>query len=292
MLPCQAGIVLMNRTHACHQNLQRSPDQRQPWMYLPLIYHSDIRTSAATKDEFRIGVDDAIILPMVVIAFLAKTLFQAAFFIMAFASAFVLALLLRVVTSLLLVAVTAGDGMAWLIKQLADLPQLSEAKRKASRDLMDRRWSGLRQRLSREAVAMTTQNVLQRGISWVFASFGALSPRAALLVIAGVMLWLPLSAAISITMHAALLANAALLPAWTQLLHPVATIIAKSKLLVLTAYPAAWPQAKKHAWVQAALRRMDRIVALDSIRKTAHRYQQTKQAFAQASDVGLRARIK
>ena len=47
-------------------------------------------------------VDDAIILPMVVIAFLAKTLFQAAFFIMAFASAFVLALLLRVVTSVLL----------------------------------------------------------------------------------------------------------------------------------------------------------------------------------------------
>ena len=254
-------------------------------MDLPLIYNSDIRTPAATKDQFRIGVDDAIILPMVVIAFLARTLFQAVFFIMAFASAFVFALLLRVVTSLLLVAVTAGDGMAWLIKQLADLPQLSEAKRKASRDLMDRRWSGLRQRLSREAVAMTTQNVLQRGISWVFESFGALSPRAALLVIAGVMLWLPLSAAISITMHAALLANAALLPAWTQLLHPVATIIAKSKLLVLAAYPAAWPQAKKHAWVQAALRRMDCIVALDSIRKAAHRYQQTKQAFAQISEV-------
>jgi hypothetical protein len=190
------------------------------------------------------------------------------------------------------VAATAGDGMVWLGKRLADLPQLSGAKRKALGDLVDRRWSGLRHRLSHEAVAVTMQRVLQRAISWVLESFGALSPRAALLVIAGVTLWLPLSAAISIAMHAALLANAGLLPVWTQLLHPVATIIAKSKLLVLPAYPAAWPQAKKHVWVQAALRCMDRIVALESIRKTAHRYQQTKQVFAQASDVGLRARIK
>jgi len=260
-------------------------------MYLPLIYHSDIRTPAATRDQFRIGVDDAIILPMVMIAFLAKTLLRAVFFIVALASAFVLALLFRVVTSVLFVAATAGDGMVWLSKRLADLPPLSGAKGKALGGLVERR-CGLRQRLSHEAVAVTTQRVLQRGISWVLESFGALSPRAALLVVAGVTLWLPLSAAISIAMHAALLANAALLPAWTQLLHPVATIIAKSKLLVLPAYPAAWPQAKKHAWVQAALRCMDRIVALDSIRKTLHRYQQTKQAFAQASDVGLRARIK
>jgi len=229
---------------------------------------------------------------MVGIAFLASTLVQTAFFILALASALVFALLLRVVTSLLLVAATAGDAIAWLIKRLADLPQLSQAKRKALCDLVDRGWPSLRQRLSHEAVVMTTKSLLQRAISWVLQSFRALSPGAALLVVVGVMVWLPLSAAISIAMHAVLLANAAWLPAWTQLLHPVATIIAKSKLLVLAAYPAAWPQARKHAWVQAALRCMDRIVALTSMRKTAHRYRQTKQAFAQVSDHGLRARIK
>jgi hypothetical protein len=122
--------------------------------------------------------------------------------------------------------------------------------------------------------------------------FGALSPRAALLIIVAATLWLPLSAALSLAMHAALLANAALLPAWAQLLHPVATIIAKSKLLVLPVYPAAWPQAKKHAWVQAALRRLDRVASLDGIRKTAHRYRQTKQVFAQAADFALRATMK
>jgi hypothetical protein len=261
-------------------------------MHLPLIYPSDIRTPAARRDQFRIGADDAIILPIVVIAFLARTLFLAVLFIMAIASAFAFDLFLRVVTSLLLVAATAGDGLVWLIKRLADLPQLSGPKRKLLRDLVDRRWSGPRQRLSLDFVATTTQDVLQRGISSVVESFGALSPRAALLIILAVTLWLPLSAAISLGMHAALLAHAALLPAWTQLLHPVATIIAKSKLLVLAVYPAAWPQAKRHVLVQAALRCVDCLAARGSLRKTAQRYQQTKQGFAQASDAGLRAMLK
>jgi hypothetical protein len=134
--------------------------------------------------------------------------------------------------------------------------------------------------------------VLQRGSTWVFQSFGALSPRAALLVIVAVTVWLPLSATISIAMHAALLANAAWLPAWAQLLHPVATIIAKSKLLALAVYPAAWPQAKRHVLVPAALRCVDCLAARGSLRKTAQRYQQAKQGFAQASDAGLRAMLK
>jgi hypothetical protein len=242
-----------------------------------LVYHSETRTPAATQDQFRIGVDDTIIVPLVLIFFLAKMLCRAAFFIMHFASAVVFALFLRVMTSPLLVAATAGDGMAWLIKRIADLSPLPGAKREAWRNLVDRRWSGLRQRMSHKAIALWAQIVLQRGIAWVFQRCGALSPRAALLVITSVMLWLPVSAAISIGMHAVLLANAASLPAWMQLLHPIAAIIAKSKLLVLPAYPATWPQAKKHARVQAAFR----MAELDSVRKTAYRYQQTKQAFAQ-----------
>ena len=39
-----------------------------------------------------------------------------------------------------------------------------------------------------------------------------------------------------------------------QFLHPVATVIAKSKLLVLPVYPAAWPQAKQHPFMQAMIR--------------------------------------
>ena len=246
---------------------------------ISLICHSDIRSPAATRGQFRIGVDDAMILPTVVIAFFASTLFQAAVVIFTVASAIVYALFLRVMISPLLVAATAGDGIAWLIGRLADLPQLSSTQRKALCDLVDRRWSRLRPRLSREAVTLTLQSSAQRGILRFFQRFEALSPRAALLVFVGATLWLPLSAAISIAMHAVLLANAALLPAWAQLLHPVATIIAKSKLLVIPAYPAAWPQAKKHPLVQAGLRCIDRIFALKSVRKIAYRYRQIKNAF-------------
>jgi len=252
-----------------------------------LAYHSATRTPAANQDQFRIGVDDAIILPLVLIVFLAKTLYQATFFIVPFASAFVFTLFLRMMTSPLLVAATAGDGVTWLIKRLADLQPLPRARRQARRDLVDRRWSKLRQRMSHQAIAMTTQNVLQRANAWIFQKCEALSPRAALLVIVSVIVWLPLSAAISIGMHAVLLAHAASLPAWMQLLHPVAAVIAKSKLLVLPAYPAAWPQAKKHIWVHAAFRCVHRISELESMRKTTHRYQQTKQTFAQGGDLAI-----
>jgi hypothetical protein len=243
-----------------------------------LIYHSPTHTPVGTRDQFRIGIDDTIILPLVVIVFLAKTLYQSAFFIVPLVSGFVFALFLRILTFSLLVAVTAGDGIAWLIKRVADLQQPPEARRELWRDV-DRRWSGLRRRLSHKAIAIMAQSILRRGIAWVFRRCGALSPRGALLVIVSVILWLPLSAALSVGMHAVLLAHASSLPAWMQLLHPVATVIAKTKLLVLPAYPAAWPQAKKHAWVQAAFGRVHRMAELDSMRKAMHRYHQIKQAF-------------
>jgi len=244
-----------------------------------------MRAPAAAPDRFGLGIDDTIIVPLVVIAVLARTICQAVLVIVLFASDLAFALFLRVMSLPLLVATVAGDVTTWLIKRRAgQLPPGPE--REAWRDSVDRRWSGLRQRMSHQAVAKTVLHALGGGLSWFFEKCGALSPRAALLVIAGVMLWLPLSAAISIAMHAILLAHATSLPAWMQLLHPVATVIAKSKFLVLPAYPAAWPQAKKHAWVQTALQRMQRVAALDRMRKTAHRYQQTRRALAHACDIG------
>ena len=96
--------------------------------------HLDIRTPAE-QSPFRTGIDDAIILPLVLVALLARTLYRAGRLIVLLAFDFVSALFLRVLTFPLLVAVTAGDGMAWLIKRLADVPSLPGAKRGASRDL-------------------------------------------------------------------------------------------------------------------------------------------------------------
>jgi hypothetical protein len=52
-----------------------------------LIYHSATRTPAGTQDQFRIGIDGTITLPLVLIVFIARTLYQALLFIMPFASA-------------------------------------------------------------------------------------------------------------------------------------------------------------------------------------------------------------
>jgi hypothetical protein len=241
-----------------------------------LTCHSDIRIAAAAQAGFRPGFDDLIIVPLALTVLLAWVLYRAALFVVLLVSDLVFTLFLWVIALPFLVAAIAGDGAAWLLKHLVVVLRLSGEKRQGWRDRVDRHWSGLRHRISHEAIALTARSVLQRAVVWVFDSCGALSPRAALIVIAGVAAWLPLSAGISLAMHAVLLAKAASLPPWMQLLHPVATVIAKSKFVLLPAYPAAWPQAKKHAWVQAAFRRLDRIAALDCSRKAFHRYRQTK----------------
>jgi len=238
-----------------------------------LIDASDLRTTAAGRGRFPAGPDDAIILPLVLLGWLVWAVCQAALTVLVFAFELVFAVIVRLIAWTLSVAIAAGDGMVWLTKHLAVLPPVR-------RDQVDRRWSVLRHRIAPAAVGATAQRALPDVIAWVFRRCGALSPGAALLVIAGALSWLPLSAGISLAMHAVLLAKAASLPAWAQLLHPVATVIAKSKVLVLPVYPAAWPQARKHTWVQPALRCMERFAALACVRKTAHRYRQTRAALA------------
>ena len=61
------------------------------------------------------------------------------------------------------------------------------------------------------------------------------------------------------------------LPAWMQLLHPFATFIAKSKLLVLPVYPAAWPQAKEHPIVQRFFQFCGYCMSLDILRRARYR---------------------
>jgi hypothetical protein len=79
-------------------------------------------------------------------------------------------------------------------------------------------------------------------------------------------------------MHAVLIAKVTSWPAWVQLLHPLATVIAKSKLLVLPVYPAAWPQAKKHPFVQLVFESYETIRCLYVIKKVGFRYRQAETA--------------
>jgi hypothetical protein len=106
----------------------------------------------------------------------------------------------------------------------------------------------------------------------------------ALLVILGAVFWLPISLGAATAIHTVLLAHAASWPAWVQLLHPLATVIAKSKLLVLPVYPAAWPQAKKHPFVQLLINSYKAIKSLYLVRKFGFRYRQARIASTASAD--------
>ena len=111
-------------------------------------------------------------------------------------------------------------------------------------------------------------SAFESGMAWVFRKCRHLTPSTALLVILGAALWFPISFGAATAMHVVLLAKVTSWPAWTQLLHPLATVIAKSKLLVLPVYPAAWPQAKKHPFVQLALKGYETIKRMYVIKRS------------------------
>jgi hypothetical protein len=69
-----------------------------------------------------------------------------------------------------------------------------------------------------------------------------------------------------------------------QLLHPLATIVAKTKLLVLPVYPAAWPQAKKHPFVQVVFKSYEALKSLYLVKKVGFRYRQAGIAGTAAFD--------
>lgn len=77
-------------------------------------------------------------------------------------------------------------------------------------------------------------------------------------------------------MHAVLFAKITSWPVWMQLLHPLATVIAKSKLLLLPVYPAAWPQAKKNRFVQLAFKGCETLKRVYVIKKVGFRYRQAE----------------
>jgi len=55
--------------------------------------------------------------------------------------------------------------------------------------------------------------------------------------------------------------------------------------LVLPAYPAAWPQAKRHPVVQAVITFWRHLTTLYLMRKIGYRYRQTASAIAEAAQV-------
>ena len=242
-------------------------------------------TPGMAQSRVDAGVEDLIIFPLVAIALVVKQLLHAMLRILIHILDYAFPILLQLARFPLFTIRIVGDAIVALLKGIVRFLPMSGTKREAWRELVSRYWSWLRQKISYKAFEEAVHHAFEGGMAWVFRKCRTLTPRGALLVIVGAVLWLPISFGLATAMHAVLLAEAASLPAWMQLLHPLATVIAKTKLLVLPAYPAAWPQAKKHPFVEAMFRFYRYVAGLYLMRKTGYRYRQTEHAAADAADV-------
>ena len=239
--------------------------------------HGD-HTPATAQSRFGTGVEDLIIFPLVAIALAVEQLLHAMLRILIHILDYAFPILLQLARFPLFTIRIVGDAIVALLKGIVRFLPMSGTKREAWRELVSRYWSWLRQKVSYQAFEEAVHHAFERGMAWVFRTCRVLTPSGALLVIAGAVLWLPVSFVAATAVHAMLIAKAASLPAWMQLLHVLATVVAKSKLLVLPVYPAAWPQAKKHAFAQALFQFYRSVASLHLMRKTGYRYRQTDRA--------------
>jgi hypothetical protein len=244
---------------------------------------------AAAQSRPSAGIDDVIVVPLVLIVLAARTLLHVVLATLIHILDYAFPILLQLIRFPLFTMRIIGDGAVLGLNGLVGWLPVPGTKQQAWRERLGRGWSWLRRKLSYRAFEEALHHAFERGMGWMFRTCRRLTPGGALLVIAGAVLWLPVSFGIATAMHAVLLAKALVLPAWMQLLHPLATIIAKSKLMVLPVYPAAWPQAKQHPFPQAVFRLYRYVAALDLVQKARYRYRQAKRLSAETGAVLERA---
>ena len=230
-------------------------------------------------------MEDIVILPLVTIALAVAKLLRWFFSLLVHIIDWLFPILLQLVRFPLFTLRILGDGIVWLLKGIVRFLPVGGTRRTAWREAVSAYWAWLRAKISYKAFEEWLHHAFESGMAWVFRKCRTLTPNAALLVLSGAVLWLPISFGVATGMHAILFAKALVWPAWMQLLHPLATIIAKSKLLVLPVYPAAWPRAKEHVLMQAVIRFWNWLATHYLFRKTAYRYRQTESA----ADAGAEA---
>ena len=236
-------------------------------------YHSPARTK---ESRFRGTLDDVIIIPLVLVTLAVNKILRFILSILMRLLDYAFPLAMQIVWLPLLAARVLGNVIVTVINGALRFLPLSETTRRQWGISIRRNWSWLRRKISYRAFEQAVHIAFESGMAWVFRKCRHLTPNTALLVILGAALWLPISFGVATAMHAVLFAKVTSWPAWMQLLHPLATVIAKSKLLVLPVYPAAWPQAKNTSFVQLLFRSYETIKRLYVIRKVGFRYWQAE----------------
>jgi hypothetical protein len=230
-----------------------------------------------TEDgRFRAALDDVIIIPLVFITLAANKILRFILSILMQLLDYAFPIAMQLVWLPLFAVKILGNGVVAVINSVLSFLPLSKTRRRQWNAAIRRNWSWLRRKISYRAFEHAVHIAFESSMAWVFRKCRHLTPNTALLVILGAVLWLPISFGAATAMHAVLFAKVISWPAWMQVLHPLATVIAKSKLLVLPVYPAAWPQAKKHPFVQLVFKSYENIKCLYVIKKVGFRYRQAE----------------
>jgi hypothetical protein len=243
-----------------------------------------IDTSRIESRGFRRGIDDVMIVPLVWAALAVNKTVRFLISILVHLLDFAFPLAMQLVWLPLLAARMIGDGVVAVLRGILRVLPVGATQRRRWGEAVRANWAWLREKISYRAFEHAVHVVFESGMAFVFRKCRHLTPSQALLVIIGAILWLPISFGAATALHVILVAKAASWPAWMQLLHPLGTVIAKSKLLVLPVYPAAWPQAKKHPLVHGIVDGYRAIENLYLVRKTGFRYRHAACAATAAAD--------
>jgi hypothetical protein len=217
---------------------------------------------------------DVFVVPLAASAFFVKTLLRSALTLLVNILDGVFPIVMQSVRAPLFLARIIGDVVAATLKSLVWLLPLTAERQKKLREIIGKRWAQIRKYISYRAFEVALHQAFEHGMAWVFRTCRNLTPRVALFVICCAALWFPITFGTSTVLHAFLLSHATTLPAWMQLFHIPVVMMAKSKILVLPVYPAAWPQAKRHPIVMeiSSLYRQLKCFAL--LKRFAVRYRQ------------------
>jgi hypothetical protein len=243
-----------------------------------LNHETPIDPSRIETSGFCGGIDDVIIVPLVLAALAVNKMVRFLASILVHLLDFAFPLAMQLVWLPLLAIRMIGDGIVAVFRGILRTLPLGDTRRRRWAEAVRGNWEWLRERISYRAFEHAVHVAFESGMAWVFRKCRRLTPNKALLVIVGAILWLPISFGAATALHMILVAKVASWPAWMQLLHPLGTVIAKSKLLVLPVYPAAWPQAKKHPFVHFIVASYRAIKTLYLVRKIEFRYRHIERA--------------
>jgi hypothetical protein len=154
------------------------------------------------------GLDDMVIVPLVLIAVAISKLLKAVFSILIYVLDYAFPILLQLMRIPLLTARLVGDGMELFLEGVLKCLPVSSAKRDAWRALVRQQWIWLRRNISYQAFEQALHHAFEAGMAWVFRKCRRLTPSGALLVLALAFLWLPVSFGTATALHAILIAQA------------------------------------------------------------------------------------